>query len=168
MSTKLWGFEHKPDWPLLKWARELKEDVIGGREKVALLVYAKFAILLSYSHHSVVILHSKSTLFSLRYFSLKCKVVCSYVCVWFFFFFFFFGGVGGWGLRSFLLYMNLNGCSPIFTMLLWFLGFHHKLPNMSYDCGYSLFLGNYYHERDFDSNSRWNIRWFLNKLLVTT
>ena len=105
MSTKLWGFEHKPNWPLLKWARELKEDVIGGREKVALLVYAKFAILLSYSHHSVVILHSKSTLFSLLFFSLKCKVVCSYVCVWVFFFL----GGGGWG----------GGWGPSFYTLIW-------------------------------------------------
>ena len=139
---------------MLKWAQELREDVIFGREKVALLVYAKFAILLSYSH-SVVMLHSKSTpltLFFLYYtFHLKCKVVCSCVCVCFFIFIF------AW-VRSFLLYMNLNGCSPIFTILFWFLGFHHKPPNMSlWLWVFFLFLGNYYHERDFGSNSKWNI-----------
>ena len=86
------------------------------------------------------------------------------MCVYFFIFFIFFLLV-----RSFLLYMNLNVRSPIFTILLWFLGFHHKPPNISlWLWVFFFFLGNYYHERDFGSNSKWNIRWFLNKLLVTT
>ena len=129
MSTKLWGFEHKPDWPLLKWARELKEDVIGGREKVALLVYAKFAILLSYSHQSVVILHSKSTLFSLLYFSLKCKVVCSYVCVCVCVFF-------CWWGPSFYTWIWMC-VLPFLPFFFDFLDFTISPLTSPYDCGYS-------------------------------
>ena len=136
MSTKLWGFEHKPDWPLLKWAQELRDDVIRGREKVALLVYAKFASLLSYSH-SVVILHSKSTLltlfFSLLYFSLRlfiwnarlCVVVC--VCVFFFF--------GGWG-PSFYTWIWM-GVLPFLPFFFDFLDFTISPLTSPYDCGYS-------------------------------
>ena len=131
MSTKLWGFEYKPDWPLLKWAQELREDVIFGREKVALLVYAKFAILLSYSH-SVVMLHSKSTpltLFFLYYtFHLKCKVVCSCVCVYVFFF-------GGWG-PSFYTWIWM-GVLPFLPFFFYFLDFTISPLTCPYDCGYS-------------------------------
>ena len=52
------------DWPSLKWALRIREDVICGREKLVIFVRDKLVIQLSYSLYAVITL-SKYTLLTL-------------------------------------------------------------------------------------------------------
>ena len=52
------------DWPSLKWALGIREDVICGREKLIILVHDKLVIQLSYFLYAVITL-SKNTLLTL-------------------------------------------------------------------------------------------------------